>query len=350
MISVIRALAVGAIGGMLAFLTGVPAPWLAGSLVATIIALYSSQNLELPDWLRTLAFILLGIQTGTAVNADTLSRAAQWPLSILCMGVTVMIIVWACILYYERLRKWDRATAYFSSLPGALSMVILLAGSSGADMRRVITSQSVRLFFLIAALPVVIVFLSPAADAATATPVAGSVFEIIVLVLASAITGLLFERFRVPAGLILGSAIASAALGLGDVIHGGAPDSILIPANVILGVMIGLRFKGISLPELRRLLGDGFAGFAVAMVIAVAGALFTSLVAGLPFALTLLAFAPGGLEAMTIMAFALNLDPAYVAAHQVARYIGLVLLMPAITSFVLHRHVAARQPANVEED
>ena len=76
MISVIRALAVGAIGGALAFVIGVPAPWLAGSLVATIIAVYSNQNLELPDWLRTLAFILLGIQTGTAVNADTLYRAS----------------------------------------------------------------------------------------------------------------------------------------------------------------------------------------------------------------------------------------------------------------------------------
>ncbi len=107
MISVIRALAVGAIGGVLAFVTGVPAPWLAGSLIATIIAVYSNQNLELPDWLRTLAFILLGIQTGTAVNADTLYRAAQWPLSIVCMSVTVVIIVWACMLYYERLRKWD---------------------------------------------------------------------------------------------------------------------------------------------------------------------------------------------------------------------------------------------------
>lgn len=350
MISVLRALAAGAIGGGLAFVIGVPAPWLAGSLVATIIAVYSNQNLELPDWLRTLAFILLGIQTGTAVNADTLYRAAQWPLSILCMSITVAVIVWACMLYYERLRKWDRATAYFASLPGALSMVILLASSSGADMRRVTISQSVRLFFLIAALPVVIVFISPATDVMTATPVAASVFEIIILVLASAVTGLLFERLRVPAGLILGSALASAALGLGDVIHGGAPDSILIPANVILGVMIGLRFKGISLPELRTVLGDGFAGFAVAMVIALAGALFTSFVAGLPFALTLLAFAPGGLEAMTIMAFALNLDPAYVAAHQVARYIGLVLFMPAVTSFVLHRHVAAAQPANVEED
>jgi membrane AbrB-like protein len=350
MINFIRALAIGGIGGGLAFVIGIPAPWLAGSLVATIIAVYSNQKLELPEAVRTLAFILLGIQTGTAVNTDTLHRAAQWPLSILCMGITVVIIIWACTLYYERLRKWDAATAYFASLPGALSMVILLASSSGADMRRVTISQSVRLFFLIAALPVVIVFISPAADVASATPVAASVFEIIVLVLASAVTGLLFERLRIPAGLILGSALASAALGLGDVIHGGAPDSILIPANVILGVMIGLRFKGTSLPELRTVVGDGFGGFAVAMVIAIAGALFTSLVAGLPFALTLLAFAPGGLEAMTIMAFALNLDPAYVAAHQVARYIGLVLLMPAVTSFVLHRHVTAAQPVNVEDD
>ena len=350
MIRVIRSLAVGAIGGSLAFMIGVPAPWLAGSLVATIIAVYSNQNLELPDWLRTLAFILLGIQTGTAVNADTLYRAAQWPLSIVCMGITVGLIVWACMFYYERLREWDRATAFFASLPGALSMVILLASSSGADMRRVTISQSVRLFFLIAALPVVIVFISPATDVVTATPVAASVFEIIVLVLASVVTGLLFERLRVPAGLILGSALASAALGLGGVIHGGAPDSILVPANIILGVMIALRFKGISLPELRTVLGDGFAGFAVAMVIAVAGALFTSYVAGLPLALTLLAFAPGGLEAMTIMAFALNLDPAYVAAHQVARYIGLVLFMPAVAGFVLHRRVAVAQPVNVEED
>ena len=86
------------------------------------------------------------------------------------------------------------------------------------------------------------------------------------------------------------------------------------------------------------------------MVIAMVGAVVTSVVADLPCALTLLAFAPGGLEAMTIMAFALNLDPAYVAAHQVARYIGLVLLMPAVTSFVLHRNVAINQDVDVEKD
>jgi len=49
------------------------------------------------------------------------------------------------------------------------------------------------------------------------------------------------------------------------------------------------------------------------------------------------------------MAFALNLDPAYVAAHQVARYIDLVLLMPVVTGFVLHRGVTTDRNVNLEE-
>ena len=300
--------------------------------------------------MQTVAFILLGIQTGTAVNADTLARAAQWPLSIVCLGVTVALIVWACMFYYERFRNWNRPTALFASLPGALSIVILLASTSGADMRRVTISQCVRLFFLIAALPAVIVFISPPPVVTSSTAAMASIQEIMILVGASAVAGLLFAWLKVPAGLILGAALMSAALGLTGIVRGGAPDSILIPANVILGVMIGLRFKGISWPELRMALGDGFAGFVIAMVIAVVGAVVTSMVADLPLALTLLAFAPGGLEAMTIMAFALNLDPAYVAAHQVARYIGLVLLMPAVTGFVLHRNVALNQDVDVEKD
>ena len=350
MINVIRALAVGTAGGTLGFALGVPAPWLAGSLAGTIVAIYSNQKLDLPKALQAVAFILLGIQTGAAVNIDTLARAAQWPLSIVFLAVTVAFIVWACMFYYERFRYWNRPTALFASLPGALSIVILLASTSGADMRRVTISQCVRLFFLIAALPAVIVFISPPPVVTGSTAAMASIQEIMLLVGASAAGGLLFAWLKVPAGLILGAALMSAALGLSGVVHGGAPDSILIPANIILGVMIGLRFKGISWPELRIALGDGFAGFVIAMVIAVVGAMVTSTIADLPLALTLLAFAPGGLEAMTIMAFALNLDPAYVAAHQVARYIGLVVLMPAVTGFLLHRNVASNQDVDVEKD
>jgi uncharacterized protein len=77
MISVIRAVAIGTAGGALCYGAGVPASWLAGSLIATIAAVYAKQKLDLPEALRTLAFILLGVQTGTAVNADTLERAVR---------------------------------------------------------------------------------------------------------------------------------------------------------------------------------------------------------------------------------------------------------------------------------
>ena len=350
--SSIRAIIFGALGGGICYALGIPAPWLAGSLVATIIAIYTNQKLDLPEILRTAAFILLGVQTGTAVNSDTLARAAQWPLSILCLAITVILIVWACTIYYTKFRNWDRPTALFASLPGALSLVILLASSSEADMRRVTIAQCVRLFFLIAALPAVIKYISPLRVSGNAVATMGSISEIVILVVVSAAAGLLFARLKVPAGLILGASLVSAALGLTGIVHGAAPNSILIPANIILGVMIGLRFKGISFTELRAAFGDGFAGFVLAMVIAVVGAIITSNVADLPIALTLLAFAPGGLEAMTIMAFALNLDPAYVAAHQVARYIGMVLFMPAITAYVLNRGVSVGKTlgVGVEQD
>jgi len=55
----------------------------------------------------------------------------------------------------------------------------------------------------------------------------------------------------------------------------------------------------------------------------------------LPFGQLLLAYAPGGLEAMIMMAFILDLDPAFVAAHQLVRYIGMILILPFVTQKVL---------------
>ena len=155
MIAVLRGLAIGAAGGFACWFLGLPAPWLAGSMVAAVAAVFAGVRIAMPEWLKALSFIFLGIQTGTTVTWDTLDRAAQWPLSIAFLGVTVVAVTWACAQYYVRRRKWDGATALFASLPGALSLVLLLANETKADMRRVTISQCIRLFFLVAALPAV---------------------------------------------------------------------------------------------------------------------------------------------------------------------------------------------------
>jgi uncharacterized protein len=340
-------LAIGAAGGLLCWFAGIPAPWLAGSMALAIAAIFAGVRVGMPDWLKALSFIFLGIQTGTSVTWNIVDRAAQWPLSIAFLGLTVVAVTWACTWYYTSYSKWDRPTALFASLPGALSLVLLLASTTGADMRRVTIAQCIRLFFLVAALPSVIVWLSPAEPLHVTQQVIDDWMALLILVAVSATTGLGLEWFRIPAGLMLGPMLASAALELSGVVNGAAPDVLLVPANVVLGVMIASRFAGFTFGEFLAALKDGFSGFVIALAIAMAGAGIASAASGLPLALTLLAFSPGGLDAMTIMAFALNLDPAYVGAHQMARYLGLALLMPVVSAYVLTRMGVRAPPASV---
>ena len=47
-----------------------------------------------------------------------------------------------------------------------------------------------------------------------------------------------------------------------------------------------------------------------------------------------LAFAPGALEALTIIAFSLGVDPAYVASHHVARFIMIAVTVPFLARWL----------------
>jgi hypothetical protein len=339
--------AIGTAGGFLCWLAGLPAPWLAGSMIAGVIAIFSGATLGMPDWLRALSFIFLGIQTGTSVTPATVESAVHWPISIAFLGVTVMAVTWAGTWYYTKYGKWDGATALFASVPGALSLVLLLASTTKADMRRVTIAQCIRLFFLVAALPAVITWLSPPEAILDGQAVIANIADVAIIVAVSAAAGYGLEWLKMPAGLMLGPMLASAALELSGVVTGAAPNSILIPANIVLGVMIASRFQAFTFAEFRGILREGFTGFLIALTIALACAGIASAAADLPFALALLAFAPGGLDAMTILAFALNLDPAYVGAHQMARYLGLAFLMPVATGHVLARMGVAAGHGNV---
>lgn len=339
-----QGLVIGAAGGAISAWIGMPAPWLAGSMLAAVAAVFSGVRIGMPSWLATAAFIFLGMQTGTSVTWATVERSIQWPLSIAFLGVTVVVIVWVCTVFYMRVRKWDAASALYASVPGALAMVLLLASGTKADMRRVTIAQCIRLFFLVAALPVLIAWLSPVSHIPAEPKVIGGVFDLALLIGLSSAAAFVLDSCKVPAGLIMGPMLTGAALELTGMISGAMPDFLLIPANVVLGALIAFRFAGFSFGELLKAIGDGFSGFVLALAIAAGGAAIASAATHLPFALTLLAFAPGGLEAMTIMAFALDLDPAYVGAHQVARYLGIALLMPVAARLVLRRLGVARMP------
>lgn len=331
-------LIVGFAGGGLFALLHFPAPWLAGSMIAGSAAIACRVKLHIPDLARLAAFVVLGVQIGTTVTWDTLAGAIHWPLSMAMLAVSLILMTAASYVFYRRARQWSAADSFFASLPGALNLVMALAQSANADMRRVIMAQSIRMFFLVAALPLILEFLAPARPSLINAAV-GAWWEILLVLASGTAVAFVLERLKVPAGIFVGSIGASATLYLAGLAHGILPSPLLMLANVVMGIAMASRFQGFSFAELKRCLADGLSGFLVALVVAAAGAFATSWLAGVPPALTLIAFAPGGLDAMTIMALALHLDPAYVGAHQIMRYLALCFVLPPITAWLLRRIV-----------
>jgi uncharacterized membrane protein AbrB (regulator of aidB expression) len=51
---------------------------------------------------------------------------------------------------------------------------------------------------------------------------------------------------------------------------------------------------------------------------------------GIPFAAALLAFSPGGLAEMSLIALSMNVDAAYVSSHHIVRIFMIVLAAPLL--------------------
>ena len=47
-----------------------------------------------------------------------------------------------------------------------------------------------------------------------------------------------------------------------------------------------------------------------------------------------LPFAPGAFDALTILAYQMNIDPAYVAAHHVVRFLALTAAVPFLARWL----------------
>ena len=326
---VMLTLIIGAAGGALFAYAGLPAAWLAGSMIAVSAAVIAGFPAAIYDPARIAVFIILGIQIGGSIGPDILHRMIHWPTSMIALALTVLAVTGSGYAFFRHVYGWDRPTALFSSVPGALSLTLLLADDARADMPRVTIVQCIRLFFLVSVLPAVIAMMEGgSATPPIVAPVTSSLSDGVLLLAAGTAGGLAAEKLRLPAGLILGALAASAAVSLAGLIQGPLSNFILFPAYIILGTMIGARFQSFDRRLIGRLLLAGISGFAVALVVAVAGTLAASAVSDIPLTHMLVAFAPGGLEAMTIMAFALNLDPAYVGSMQIVRYIGISVLLP----------------------
>lgn len=304
---------------------GEPLPWLLGPLfIGALLTLTTPASVI--DPVRDASLFLLGLQVGSSLTPEATARLAELPVAALMLAVSTALAMAAGYWIYSRLGGWDRVTSFLAASPGALSTIIALTHDSPADMGRVMLAQSVRLAALI--------FLFPLAfglDASEPEPVAAwSAHDYAIALAAALASGLILRWRKVPAAWILGPSAAVAALTAFDVIR-GAPHAVIFHTGLlVIGAATGIKLAQGLATGWRASLWKTSLGLLAMVAISALVALAAQPLTGLPIEVLLLAFAPGGFEAMIAMAVALDLDPAFVSAAHVSRVMALTLLLPVI--------------------
>ena len=323
-------LVVGFSGGALFAALGMPAPWLSGSGLAAAIASVAGVKVEVPTWLKGVALVLLGIIAGSAVTPESVAQMVRWPSSLIGLAICVFLIMTSVSLYLERVHGYDRATARLSSVPGALPYVLALAAESeAADERRVAIIQLVRLAALVIFLPSLLslsglespeVGLVPKLDAPLA--------DLALMAASGAAAGWAFSRFGVPAAWLFGPMIGAALVTGSGFAQNNLPDWLTIPGLMVMGTMVGANFADIDRGMLKDTVLASLGSVMVGAAVGVVCAMPVAWLLDLPLAQVWLAYAPGGVETMAVMALALGLDVAYVGGHHAARFVGLGIVVP----------------------
>ena len=314
-------------GGAALAAVGVPAGWLSGAMLGVAAAAALGAAAPLPKPAQRLTVLLAGVGMGSGLTPGTLHTLARYPLSLAVLAVAIAGMTAASYAVLTRSGGFSRATALYSAVPGALSYVFIVAAGSGADLARVAVIQVFRLFVLMAIVPVIARIGVGAPAVRFAVDPIGMTAALLAL---AALAGFAMEALGMANGGLYAAIVVSAvAHGAGFAPGRLAPD-VQIAAQTLVGAWVGARFIGFDWRLLRRLIPAAATSFLAAFAVAAAFAGLAALLVGASFADALAAFAPGGLEAMTMMAFALGLDPLFVGAHHLARFLFISLTLPFV--------------------
>lgn len=325
----LRSLALALAGGGAAYLLAMPSPWLTGPMIASAIAAILGVSAPLPRPLQWTGNLVIGLSFGSSLTRETLFGMASWPVTLALVLLASFAIHIACQFYYERLCRWDRASAYYASVPGVFIMILAMAAPSRADLRLVVIAHGMRLFLLLALLPLLILAWQGPLPAPPGLEGAGIV-DLALLATVGGAFAFAFTRFRAPAAALLGGMAASGLLHVSGLAHGSMPSGLMLASLAVMGLMVGGRFAGTDLALLRRAGLAAGGGFVVALAICLIFIGLAVSISGLAPSQLTLAFAPGGLDTMLSLALILHLDAAFVAAHQLLRFVVVATLVPIL--------------------
>jgi hypothetical protein len=330
-------LAVAAVGGLAFQSMHVPGGAMSGAVLSVALISYFNWATPLGNLLRLIAMAITGISIGSALTPATFANVGNYPVSILLMAACVVMVTASSMFVSNRISRWPKPTALLAAVPGSMAYILSVSLALGADPPRVVIVQMVRVIFLVVLLPLIIVLESGAHMGAIADFEIDPPLVLLGNAVVSVAAGLVFVRLKMGGGMIFGSMLVSGFIHGTGLATGRVPFDITLVGQIMIGAWAGSRFAGFDWALFGRTMAASTLAIGTSLAVTLAFATFASKFLDMPFGATLIAYAPGGLEAMVVLSLGLGIDPLFVSAHHFSRYFLINLTLPFLIRWLMRR-------------
>ena len=326
-LAVAGGLAVSLAGGALCAWLRTPLPWMIGPLLAMAIFQFSGSRLEALPYAREGGQLVIGVALGLYFTPPVVREISTYGFYFVALGLAAIGVGALSARVLARLSGVDRATAYFSSMPGGAAEMAIMGEAHGAKVDRVALAHSLRMLIVVLAIPVAMT-LSGFSGVDDYQPVAQT-FDaagfVTLLAIATA-AGLLARALKLRNPFMLGPLAAAIGLTIGGVTLSSVPTEVSNAAQLVLACALGTQFQQRFLREAPRFVGALLVSIAVLIVLCAGVGALIAWSSGAYLGSSLLAAAPGGIVEMAITAKVLKIGVPFVTAAHVMRYVIVVTL------------------------
>ena len=328
--------------GWLFLQINMPAPYMMGSLFGVWIAGGKLPKLQpylgVARWFHKPVILGLGVLIGATFNTEFLTNIGKWQLTVFTMIVTTILVTYLGYLFLTKFRHYDRGLAYLCSAPGGQAEIVILAKDITDKDYVVALFHLVRVVVVFVSTPFLMALLQ-GGEAVTQSNITlqamPSLFGLapfeMIMFIALAILGFVCATLvRLPMPHLLGPLIFSTICHLMGWIDLPRVNEFVILAQLTIGGGIGARLSKVPFKELFSYFKDAVANTALILSAYLSSALLISELTATSFLSVWLAFVPGGLYEVTLLAVIFGFDVAFVALHHLIRIILVIASIPLI--------------------
>ena len=326
------ALALGSAGGGLFFIADLPLPWMLGAMSACIGAALMGWRPALPMGLRRVMLAILGVMLGSAFSPQLLRQALQWGPSLAALVGSMAMATAILMIYLRRFGGMNLPTAYFAGAPGGVNEMVSTGVAMGGDERAITLIHFLRILFIVFAIPFGFRLITGTHSVSMGRSL-GTLAQLApldgLILLACAVGGAWIGTWaRFPAAVLTGPMAASSLVHILGLTSSHPPAELVIIAQLVTGAGLGCRTVGLSWRHLLLTARIALGSTMILITISAGTAALLAWTTGLPFSMLLLAFVPGGIAEMCLIALALGQDVAFVSTHHVVRVIVVIACAP----------------------